>query len=104
MSDELRPPPLPRSLEDTEPGLGLFAAKQEIAQLRVERDAARRECAKVRAASSPPPRRHGKTVAIELGKLAFAAPVLIVAGKMAAKRWPQFEELIDAALASLGFQ
>lgn len=103
MTDQLRPPPLPRSFEDTEPGLGLLAAKQENAQLRMERDKARRERDAARS-SSPPPRRHGKRVAIELGKLAFAAPVLIIAGKMAAKRWPEFGDLIDAVLDAVGLQ
>lgn len=117
MTSQIRPPPYPplpvvnSQDADTEPGLGMSAEnlglRRENQRLRRERNEARETLSQALTQSAPglpPPRRRSSIVAVELGKFAVMAPVLLIVGKMVAKRWPEFGELIDAVLVTLGLQ
>ncbi len=92
------PPPYPSAVDEvTEPGLGLLALKAENARLRRERDEARA----LARGSLPPGRGRPAKVAILTGQLAVFTPVLLVAARLVAKRWPESTELVDAIIAAL---
>jgi len=112
----MRPPPYPPPFpvardEVTQPGIGVdmerLTLKRENMRLRQERNAAREQLTNALTSSAPglAPRTRGQKagkVAIELGKFAAMAPVLVIAGKLAAKHWPEFSDLIDAILGAFG--
>jgi len=94
------PPPFPPAEEPiTEPGLGLLALKAENARLRRERDEARA----LARGSLPPGRGRAAKAAILTGQLAVLAPVVLVAARLVAKRWPETAELVEALLGAMGF-
>lgn len=105
MSDEMRPPPLPRSSEATEPGLGLLALKNENARLRRERNEARDALLTGSApGSSPPPTRRQRNVGhvISLGKYAALLTILPALGAVVAKHWPEYADVVQAIISVLG--
>lgn len=90
--------------DDTEPGIGLIALKQENAQLRRERDEARQERDTLRANVTilpPPPSKRAQTV-LAGTKYAVLIPVIALLGRAAAKKWPQLQDLIDGLLQVFG--
>lgn len=94
------PPPYPPAVDEvTEPGLGLLALKAENARLRRERDEARA----LARGSLPPGRGRTAKAAILTGQLAVFTPVLLLAARAVAKRWPETAELVEAVLSALGF-
>lgn len=104
-----QPPPLPPlrvvNDTDTEPGLGLIAVKQENARLRQERDEARQERDSLRAGvtiSEPPPSKRAKNI-LAGTKYAALVPLIALAGRAAARKWPQLQELVDGILQWGGF-
>ncbi len=94
------PPFPPANDEVTEPGLGLLALKAENARLRRERDEAR---ALARGSVPPPGRGRVAKVAILTGKLAVLAPVILMAARLVAKKWPETAELVEVVIDALGF-
>jgi hypothetical protein len=93
------PPFPPANDEVTEPGLGLLALKAENARLRRERD----EALALARNSAPPTRGRVAQAAILTGKLAVLAPVILMAARFVAKRWPESAELVEAVIQALGF-
>ena len=97
-------PPFPPANDEvevtTEPGLGLLALKAENARLRRERDEAR---ALARGSLPPPGRGRAAKAIILTGQLAVLAPVIIVAARLVAKRWPETAELVEALIGAIGF-
>ena len=111
-SRQLRPPPLPKEpftkADDVDTLPGMFSPEEvmqlrrDLRRVRGERDDA---LSALRSSSEPPPlRRYARTkrAGIEIGKVAVIAPVLVIAGNLLAKRWPEFAELIRAILATVG--
>ena len=93
MTSQIRPPPYPplpvvnSQDADTEPGLGMSAEnlglRRENQRLRRERNEARETLSQALTQSAPglpPPRRRSSIVAVELGKFAVMAPVLLIVG------------------------
>ncbi len=99
------PPPYPPAVDEvTEPGLGLLAVKAELARALSEAARLRRERDEARAlarGSLPPGRGRTAKVAILTGQLAVLTPVILVAGKLVAKLWPESAELVDAIISAL---
>ena len=111
MSDQIIPPPLPskgpfpRAVDEiTAPGLGpdaeILALQRTLRRVRGERDDALRS---LRDSSPPPTRgqRAGKA-ALLTGKWVVLLPVVALAGRALAKRYPEIGELVDAVLGALG--
>lgn len=103
----MMPPPLPpfKADTDTEPGLGLIAAKQENVRLRQERDWARQERDTLRAGVSvaPPPSSKRAKNLLAGGKYAALIPLVVFAAGVAERKWPQFKDLIDGVMKACGF-
>jgi hypothetical protein len=101
------PPPFPKAADiDTEPGVGLLAIKAELAgersrsaRYREERNALREELA--RSPSVPPPTRRQKAVGVSLGlgKWAVLLTLLPALGAAVAKRWPEYEGIVQAVMS-----
>lgn len=90
---------------DTLPGIhgtqDVMQLRRENARLRHERDAARTELFET---SIPPPtfRQRKARTALHLGKWAVVLPVVAVAARAIAKRYPEVTEIVDALLALVG--
>lgn len=118
MTDQMRPPPLPSPFPvaareaETEPGIGVnpevMALRRENMRLRRERNAAKQDLTRAltesASGSMPPPTRKQKTVSNLLTgtKYAVLLPVVAFAGRAAARKWPEFQELVDAVLQGFG--
>jgi hypothetical protein len=99
------PPPYPPAVDEiTEPGLGLLAVKAERDRALAEAARYRRERDEARAlarGSLPPGRGRTAKAAILTGQLAVLTPVILVAARIVARRWPETAELVDAIIAAL---
>lgn len=99
MTDEMRPPPFPRAKdEETEPGVGLIALKQENARLRWERDLARDEL-QDRPPRLPPLR---KSRVKFVGKWAVIGALIGGAAPLLEHFVPKYAELIHEVARRLG--
>ncbi|HJW76325.1 MAG TPA: hypothetical protein VJ787_11775 [Thermoleophilia bacterium] len=117
MSDQLRPPPFPVARDtETEPGLGEtpreaqlrgenVRLRRERNQARKERDAALLGTSAPGTGSTPPDLTRGQRTVRGLlagTKYAVLLPVVAFAGRAAARKWPEVQELVDAVLGALG--
>lgn len=115
MADEIIPPPLPPPLprppfpravdETTAPGLGpdaqILALQKTLRRVRGERDDA---LSALRDSAPPPPTRGQQAgkAALVTGKWAVLLPVIALAARAAARKWPGITELVDELLGALG--